>query len=81
MEVDKSKWKYDYDNCQRYRAFDYINQFGKARFTLECPFCKTNVTAYVWSLSGGGKKCPKCGAIHTPYGSYPKKESNEKKMV
>jgi hypothetical protein len=37
---------------------------------IECPFCGTESRAYVWSLSGGGKKCVnrKCGAMHTSYG-------------
>lgn len=37
---------------------------------IECPFCGTESRAYVWSLSGGGKKCTnrKCGAKHTSWG-------------
>jgi len=71
MVVDKSRWKYDYDNRRDYRAYNYVAQFGRAHFTLECPFCFKRVTAYVWSLAGGGKKCPDCGAIHTSFGSFP----------
>jgi hypothetical protein len=29
---------------------------------IECPFCNDDVKAYLWSLSGGGKRCA-CGAI------------------
>ena len=35
---------------------------GRTRVDLRCPFCKATVTAYVWSLSGGGKRCD-CGAL------------------
>jgi len=29
---------------------------------INCPFCQSNVTCFLWSVSGGGKKC-KCGAL------------------
>lgn len=74
MSVDKSKWKYDYDAGQRYTKFGYVAEFGRAHFTLICPFCNISVKAYVWSLCGGGKICPGCGAMHTNFGSYPKIE-------
>jgi endogenous inhibitor of DNA gyrase (YacG/DUF329 family) len=38
---------------------------GKSQTLIVCPFCSTQVWAYNWSMAGGGKKCPKCGAIHT----------------
>lgn len=41
---------------------------GRSIVYITCPFCKTEVTAYQWSLSGGGKRCP-CGALFGAYGS------------
>lgn len=35
---------------------------GRSTVTLRCPFCEIPVTAYVWSLNGGGKRCD-CGAL------------------
>ena len=29
---------------------------------IECPWCKREVKAYLWSLAGGGKRCS-CGAL------------------
>lgn len=29
---------------------------------FNCPFCNTEVKAYVWSICGGGKRCD-CGAL------------------
>lgn len=72
MEVDKSKWKYDYDSGREYTSIGYVAEFGRAHFTLICPFCNISVKVYVWSLAGGGKVCPGCGAMHTRFGSYPK---------
>lgn len=42
----------------------YRSVMGKSTVDTNCPFCNTFVIIYVWSLSGGGKKCPnkKCGA-------------------
>lgn len=34
---------------------------------IECPFCQGEVKAYLWSLSGGGKRCD-CGAILSRHG-------------
>jgi hypothetical protein len=41
--------------------------FGRSTLDIECPFCSTVTTAYLWSLAGGGKKCG-CGALHTSRG-------------
>lgn len=39
---------------------------GRSTCSIDCPFCKSTVICYVWSLAGGGKKCPGCYAIlHT----------------
>lgn len=39
------------------------SSMGRTSIDITCPFCGETVTAYVWSLSGGGKRCP-CGAKH-----------------
>jgi hypothetical protein len=47
---------------------------GKTRVLIECPFCRSHSWAFVWSLSGGGKKCEHkpCGAMFTSFGdTYP----------
>lgn len=43
---------------------------NQKRAKVVCPFCQTEVIAYTWSMSGSGKKCPKCGAIHRWVGKY-----------
>lgn len=35
---------------------------GRKSAKVDCPFCNTAVNCFVWSINGGGKKCP-CGAI------------------
>ena len=50
---------------------------GKSYFTIECPFCRFNVRAYLWSLAGGGKRCD-CGAMLTNYGTAFKIKGKEK---
>lgn len=39
---------------------------GKTTMILVCPFCGSEVEAYVWSLHGSGKKCP-CGVLLTSH--------------
>ena len=47
---------------------------------FDCPFCKNEVKAYLWSLCGGGKRCD-CGALFGSYGSgYHWKTTTEKKQ-
>lgn len=46
-----------------------VSQFGRSRCQIICPFCATTCTAYIWSLSGGGKRCPGCRAMHTSWGT------------
>jgi uncharacterized radical SAM superfamily Fe-S cluster-containing enzyme len=51
-----------------------ISEHARSRVEIVCPFCNTKVWAYIWSLAGSGKKCPKCGAIHTCYYGTVKRE-------
>lgn len=49
---------------------------GRSSIRIECPFCQETFTAYIWSITGGGKKCPDCGAMHTSHGqAYPMMKS------
>jgi len=46
-----------------HRQHNYRGAMGKSTVDIDCPYCGETITAYVWSLSGTGKKCP-CGALH-----------------
>ena len=35
---------------------------GRSTVVILCPYCNAHVTAYLWSLAGGGKRC-ECGAL------------------
>lgn len=63
-----------YDRTQRrdFKAHSYHSAMGRSSCKIDCPFCATRFIAFLWSLAGGGKKCPKCGALHTSLGTaYP----------
>ena len=47
-----------------YRAFNWVAENHRARFDIECPFCRTVVTAYRWSIAAHGRRCPACKAMH-----------------
>ena len=46
---------------------DGPSTMGRTVVYITCPFCKDEVRAYLWSLSGGGKVCT-CGAKHASFG-------------
>lgn len=52
-------------------------QHGRSTVWITCPYCNFEVEAYSWSLAGSGKKCPKCGAIHTMYYGTVKRTKHE----
>lgn len=47
----------------------YSRENGLSFYNIPCPFCNSQIRAYAWSLSGVGKKCPKCKAkVNTEFG-------------
>jgi hypothetical protein len=62
---------------REFKTFGVISEMGKRRIEVECPFCLDRFWAYLWSLSGGGKRCPNCGAMHASHGSAYPVEGNE----
>lgn len=54
-----------------------VSEMGRRRIEIECPFCFVRFWAFVWSLSGGGKRCPNCRAMHTSIGEAYPIEGNE----
>lgn len=67
--------KYNRDNIKRYSSLGYYSDYGRSYVYIVCPFCDTEVKAFVWSLAGSGKKCPSCKALHTNHGySIPLKQ-------
>jgi hypothetical protein len=56
----------EYREHQRYPG---PSEMGRSRVYIVCPFCGNQCTAFLWSLSGGGKLCPGCKAKHDAYGT------------
>ena len=59
---------YDEKKAKKYEHTDTYSEMGKSHFYATCPFCEEDFKVYIWSLCGGGKKCPKCGAMHVKSG-------------
>jgi len=53
-----------------YRVVRARSTHGSSSIDIECPFCGTTSTAFLWSLYGGGKVCVNkaCGAKHSKGG-------------
>lgn len=64
----KARWSdFSRGGCEK-RSFTtsaYHSEMGRSTVRIVCPFCDQSTRAYVWSLSGCGKRCsnPKCGAL------------------
>ena len=44
--------------------YGYCGEHGRSTFRVDCPFCgERRIKVYAWSLAGGGKRCPSCGAL------------------
>ena len=53
---------------REYEARGGRSEVGRSTAYLTCPFCGTEVKAYIWSLAGSGKRCT-CGAKFNSYGT------------
>ncbi len=65
---------------RNYYRRDGGRQAGRSFIVIECPFCVNDVETYLWSLAGGGKRCPWCGAMLSHYGKAykkPKEKTND----
>lgn len=51
-----------------YHSHGGSSRMGRSTVIITCPFCKDSVTAFIWSLCGGGKRCD-CGALFGSLGS------------
>jgi hypothetical protein len=52
---------------ERFETSNRREAMGRSSVTIHCPFCRGEVTAFLWSLAGGGKRCH-CGALFSGYG-------------
>jgi len=61
--------KYDRDNARQYTVTRTgIDPPSSNWSIIQCPWCSALDKAYWWSISGGGKKCSGCGAMHNSAG-------------
>lgn len=46
----------------------YWGEHGHSTIVVKCPWCGHRTRAFIWSLSGSGKRCenPDCRALLTP---------------
>ena len=56
----------------------YSGEHGRSIEDFRCPFCREEITVYIWSFAGGGKRCD-CGAWLGMWGCKKKKlKQNDK---
>ncbi len=65
-------------NFVEYKRTSTFSAVGRSYCYITCPFCNTEVKAYIWSLSGCGKRCPGCGALHGSLGTMQDKKAAKK---
>lgn len=61
--------KYDFEASREYVVLRTGLKPPSSNYSvIRCPFCATEFEAFWWSIAGGGKKCPGCGAKHNSWG-------------
>ena len=63
MSTDNSEWRDVAGWVELTADLDCMGRASQLRVGADCPFCGCWVAAYLWSLSGGGKRCHGCGAV------------------
>lgn len=48
---------------KKFEVVGSLSEHGSSTVDIECPFCKTITTAYIWSISGSGKYCDGCDTM------------------
>lgn len=77
--MTKTTWEDFHKKGTVHKTYSYsrpYSEFAKSSIDIHCPFCEAVVTAYIWSLSGGGKRCDGCGAMFGTGGDAFKKEED-----
>lgn len=63
-ERERQQWFDSFEWRDMGDPIEYVREHEASYVLLRCPFCSAIVKAYVWSISGRGKKC-ECGALLT----------------
>ena len=51
--------------------YGYQGEHGRSSAFIDCPVCgEKRILVYLWSLSGSGKTCPKCGSHFSTFGCF-----------
>lgn len=60
-------------------GWDQISsEMGRSKGLTECPCCGNEIEFYIWSMSGGGKRCDNCNIVVYRSGVYlSEKDYNE----
>jgi hypothetical protein len=50
------------NSCEQkpYTSSGVTSRMGRSSIDITCPFCRTINETFLWSLSGGGKRCENC---------------------
>ncbi len=47
------------------RRIDRKTKKLPSSYYIKCNVCGEVIKVYAWSFAGSGKKCPKCGTVHS----------------
>lgn len=73
---------FDWDNAKKYDVLRTGLKPPSSNYSIiKCPYDGSQFRAYWWSIAGGGKLCPSCGAKFNQYGMAAQEIKPEKKNV
>lgn len=76
MKRNKTTWQDVHEKKvveKEFTAYLFASEHGKSTIKITCPFCNNDIIAYIWSISGCGKRCDNCGAMLSGNSAYKKK--------
>lgn len=63
------------------RSYKGRTEHATSTVIIECPWCDCETEAYIFSISGGGKKCDNCPAVHNYFGTSYLKDKDHNKFT
>lgn len=67
VQFDKLSFGYRIEGLEWWKT---KSEHGRSKGAVRCPCCEEITDIYIWSFSGGGKRCSNCNVFLGTQGAY-----------